>query len=92
MLAIRTAGGALLMSAVPMPSMMEEVHQRASQDEQKRQGSQQVCPMFRPQEKGGNCQEAGQRPFPAGVVLLALAMCVRGVVHGCLAFILLIQY
>jgi hypothetical protein len=68
---------------VPVPSMMEEVHQETSQDEQIRKDTQQVRPVFSPQEEGRQRQEPSQRPFPAAVLLLGALMFVH-VVHDVL--------
>jgi hypothetical protein len=44
-----------------MASMaMEQVHQRASQDEQIWQNAENMCPMFGDQEESANSQEADQ--------------------------------
>jgi hypothetical protein len=65
-----------------MATMVEQVHQRAGQDEQVWQCAQQVRAVFLPQEESCDGDEPGQRPFPAVVLLLVFFALVRGVVHG----------
>lgn len=48
---------------IPMP--MEQVHQRASQDQQKRQRAIQVRPMFSEQEVSCNGEKSDKDPFAA---------------------------
>jgi hypothetical protein len=71
------------MVPLAMSSIVEEVHQWASQDEQVREDTEEVCAVFRPQEEADQGKEANQRPFPATVLLLICCVLVH-VVHDVL--------
>jgi hypothetical protein len=78
-LAASIVRAAVSMVFVPVPSMVEEMQQGACQDEQIWKGAQQMCPVFRPQEKSCHSQEAGQSPFPAAALVFDSIMLVHAV-------------
>jgi hypothetical protein len=51
----------VMMATVPaVPTVHEEMHQRACQDEQERQNTEQMCPVFRQQEEQADEEEPGR--------------------------------